>query len=358
MSFLNSVLGSIGSEGAQPVAPIAKPPNIRASRVEAAVARFEPVRKDSLPPNKGAPPSLKRKAEEDLPRQNDKFQKKELAKPLLSNGSIPPNKPTARPPISEMQSTPSTSSISQPCRGTNKPTPSRQPSIPAVSESKAPPKKGSYAEIMARAKASHQTAAPVGVIKHKPKEKLSSKKELMLRKKGLLPNGKPVPKSIEQSKHRSATPAFGDEPKSSQNDRRPSQTGYQGTAKPKVQPSYKGTMKANPSIRKDTLAKDKDRPFSRSRSTSANPAGPRYRYTEESEDGLEEDDDDDAGDDAESDLSDMEAGFSDVEEEDQRALKEAKKEDEFEARMEVELKRQKEERKKRLIAMAKKHGKH
>ena len=43
-----------------------------------------------------------------------------------------------------------------------------------------------------------------------------------------------------------------------------------------------------------------------------------------------------------SDLSDMEAGFSDVEQEDERALKAAKREDQFEAMMERELKRQKE----------------
>ena len=52
------------------------------------------------------------------------------------------------------------------------------------------------------------------------------------------------------------------------------------------------------------------------------------------------------------DSDDMEAGFSDVEQEESAAARAARKEDEEEAKLEAKLKTEKEERKKRLAEMA------
>ena len=94
----------------------------------------------------------------------------------------------------------------------------------------------------------------------------------------------------------------------------------------------------------------------RSRSTSITHTNPKQRGLATTTSLPSEASDEDADEDAEEEefdsLSDMEAGFSDVEEEDERALKAAKKEDLFEAMMEKELKRQKERKKREAAAAA------
>ena len=57
---------------------------------------------------------------------------------------------------------------------------------------------------------------------------------------------------------------------------------------------------------------------------------------------------------SEGESDDMEAGFSDVEQEESVAARAARKEDEEEAKLEAKLKTEKEERKKRLAEMARK----
>ena len=308
----------------------------------------------------GVAPSNKRKADGELVRPNDKVVKRDTTASKPINGISTSNKPPVqisprRPSVVNTSSTPSV-----PYRGTGKPISTTQiPVSPAISETKIPPKKGSFAEIMARAKAVQSTTAPVGIIKHKPKEKqLSSKKELLLQKKGIKPAGQDAGlKSTPGSKSSSPGPkpnrSDRKEPRGPAQGNKAAQAGYKGTAKPVAQPGYKGTMKPlvsnSASGKKKASAPDDDRDRNRSRSNSV--SAPKYRYKESYSD---EDDDEDEGVDQESDLSDMEAGFSDVEEEDERALKTAKKEDEFEAKMEAELKRQKEERRRRLAEMAKK----
>lgn len=196
---------------------------------------------------------------------------------------------------------------------------------------------------MARAAANSKPS--VGVIKHKPKEAISAKKEILMRKKGIDPKAKAETQGIRDGKLGrdnngvkvgTAAPRGHDLP-----DKKP-QPSYKGTAAPKPQPTYKGTMRPADSAQKKVTQND------RSRSSSINP--PRRSRDYESEED-EDDVDEEAG--AYSDESDdMEAGFSDVEEEETAATKAAKREDEEQLRIENQLKKEKEDRRKKLAAMA------
>lgn len=224
---------------------------------------------------------------------------------------------------------------------------------------------------MARAKTTETPKSAVGVIRHRPKEALSMKKEILLQKKGLKKKPSPDPKDGA----RRLMPANGTGPQATTKlgaknsaESRPrrktlSPPAYRGTAAPiKPQPSYKGTMK--PATSPKTLSVGRKNPataddrLARSRSTSMGRRADRSnRYlSEDEEDILDEEDepgdeDGEGGYDESSD--DMEAGFSDVEEEETLAAKTAKKEDEEQLRIELQLKREKEERKKKLEQLAK-----
>ena len=229
------------------------------------------------------------------------------------------------------------------------------PSTPAAEGTKVP-KKGSYAEIMARAKAL-QNNPPVGVIKHQPKDKkvLSDKKELLLQKKGLA--GKPKNSTPGgHSRNSSGDVSGGSRPGSSGKQEGPvkkkgPEIAYKGTAKPKPQPTYKGTMKPAPAAniplhkKPTTMQDDRRRSNPLVKSPAAKGRRPVYSDEEDEEDEEEEEEDYESE-------SDMEAGYSDVEEEETKATRIAKKEDEFEAKMEAEMKRQKEARKRREAELA------
>ena len=193
------------------------------------------------------------------------------------------------------------------------------------------------------------TAPAVGVIKHQPKDKKapSDKKELLLQKKGL--TGKPNPNAKAGHSRTSSGDVSGESrPGSSGRQEGPvkkkvPEISYKGTAKPKPQPTYKGTMKtapvaAVPSNKRPSAKQDTRKP--------AVLKNRRRDYSEDEED--EEEEEEYYG----SEESDMEAGYSDVEEEETKATKIARKEDEFEAKMEAEMKRQKEARKKREAEIA------
>lgn len=219
------------------------------------------------------------------------------------------------------------------------------PKLPPPDGSKAP-KKGSFAEIMARAKAAQAAPPAVGIIKHQPKDKkaLSNKKELMLQKKGRFgksqaPNGHSRNSSGDLSSG-SATKPLG-RPGTASGKKVP-EPGYRGTAqgipKPKPQITYKGTMGAGKSSSHESQKKPLPRAET-GRSTAS-----RYRvdsYSEEGESGTEGEED------YESD--DMEAGFDDVEEEETKATKQAKKDDAREAMIEAELKKLPPEARKRRL---------
>ena len=226
--------------------------------------------------------------------------------------------------------------------------------------SAAPPKKGSFAEILARG-SQNKSATVVGAITHKPKEKLSAKKELQLQKEMALKNKKNGknnpsinPRSAPGSKaDNSASGRLNLDAKvKGQNSKgigyqgtsKPkSQLAYQGTMKPKLQAANKGTLKPGPQgLKKKDYESEPERPSAKS---YTKPRRQQSYSGAESEENQSEDQYDYASED----YSDMDAGFDDMEEEDEKATRLARKEDAAEQRMLEELKRQKEDRKKRAI---------
>lgn len=238
------------------------------------------------------------------------------------------------------------STLTVPYRGTSKLNPTsaaQSPISPATSSgdcTKAP-KKGSYAEIMARAKASQAKPAVVGAISHKPKEEISIsyKKDLKLKKRALRAKQLGVKDDSRPGSpgRLSSSPAPG-----VGNSKKIVETASKGTAKPlKPQPTYKGTMKPSSVVAKQLPGAHRANYASK----------PRYdEYAATDEDDLDDIEEGSYGSD---DSDDMEAGFTDVEQEETAAAKAARKEDEEEARLEAKLKREKEDRKRKLEQMAK-----
>jgi hypothetical protein len=135
-------------------------------------------------------------------------------------------------------------------------------------------------------------------------------------------------------------------------------TGYTGTARPP--PGASAPAKGG-AVRRSGLE-----PQSRERSRYGAPSrGSRNRYDEEDDDlddFIEYDDEEDEpgygnrygyGYGSEEDESDMEAGLSDIETEEQQAARLARREDQEQEELEKRLKREKEERKRRLLQSAK-----
>lgn len=363
MSFLNSVLSSIGGNGA----PISTPSAPAAKSQSADTGSHNDQAQNAARTTVGSTPqNNKRKAEDVLARPENKNLKNgvdgqnsraappmepRLSKPALSGATLP-SKSTASigPSPSKLSSSASTLTPKPniPYRGTSRLNPvsaaapaSKNPATPSTpgNEATKAPKKGSYAEIMARANATQSKAPVVGVISHKPKDQMpiSYKKELKMKKKALK-NKKLGIKTTDRpssSGSMSSSPA----PGTSNAKKRPEPT-YKGTAKPpKPQPTYRGTMAPTSSAVP--------------KSTRVKPSRSRYdEYAATDEDDLDDIEEDEYGSEGESD--DMEAGFSDVEQEESVAARAARKEDEEEAKLEAKLKTEKEERKKRLAEMARK----
>lgn len=291
-----------------------------------------------IPANTDVAQNNKRKAEDGLASRDGKIMRNSMA-----SGQIPratTENPLARPlklPISV-----SSSSTAMPYRGTSRPEPASSPPLTPTGDALKAPKKGSYAEIMARAKA-NQSKPPVGTISHKPKEQIapSYKKELKLKKKAMKDKKLGIKNSSRpgSSGSLSSSPVPG--PVANKKIAAPA---YKGTAKSKhqlPQPTYKGTMKPVSSITKSRVVRD----------TDANPRKPRYdEYAATDDDDLDDVEEDEYGSDG---SDDMEAGFTDVEQEETLAAKAARKEDEEQARLDAKNKKEKEERRKRLEQLAK-----
>lgn len=243
--------------------------------------------------------------------------------------------PAARKPV------PSASASAAPL----KPSPTTaKPALPATTLAATPaaaPKKG-YLALLQKAKERDATKAVAPLIKNEPtkiltrKERLALKAEASACAKGKKPvtglSSKLLDPKLDQSKEK----------------RKPVDVGYQGTARPAKKPvevGYKGT------------ARPASAPASTSRNgtpalkSKPNPGKGRYDgYADWDElDDMDGDEDDYASDAS----SDMEGGVWDVEEEEQLALKAAKKEDAEALAEEMRLKREKDERKRKLMAMSK-----
>lgn len=258
----------------------------------------------------------------------------------------------------------------------------------ANSDAAKAPKKGSIAEIRARAAAQQQKLQGIGKIQHKATEKPLTKKEreeaaaeeLRLQKKGLKSGAKPgstgpvskngsnglyrgtnghidrergaIQKTSTSGRPGKSAPA--EEPKRKK--AALATTGYTGSARPVTNKAKPGSSKPGPSSR----GREPDR------NGRPNPMGmfskPRRRH----EDDYDEDMDDFVVDDEEEedyggygsrykyadedDDSDMEAGFSDVEDEEATATRMAILDDKREQQLEEQLRKEKEARKRRLLA--------
>ncbi|KAL8635403.1 MAG: hypothetical protein Q9228_007101 [Teloschistes exilis] len=350
MSFLNSVLSTIGKDGQPKPLPQTQPQPSPKPLISAGNA--DPKQKTVLPLPNMSSVTKKRKAEDLLPDSKGKALKDEQGRRqvVVEKSTRPSVKEPTRPSIST-----SKSALAVPYRGTSRPSPtSASPDTPTGDTPKTAPKKGTFAEIMARA---NKTA--VGAIKHKPKETISAKKQILMTKKGILPKdaktGDPDRKDSKSGRDSNSPKPRTPTSKSPGLPSKKPQPSYKGTAALKAQPTYKGTIRPADSAKRKGVEKN------RSRSTSTNPPRRPQRYDSEEEDDEdiiddEEEEEEEAGYPDES-SDDMEAGFDDVEDEESAAVKVAKLEDAEELRRENQHKKEKEERRKMLASMAAKAAK-
>ncbi|KAG9228779.1 hypothetical protein BJ875DRAFT_508318 [Amylocarpus encephaloides] len=241
-----------------------------------------------------------------------------------------------------------------------------QPTPPVnIARAMAPPKKGSFAEIMARGHQAQSTMGQVGKIQHKRIEKTPSKRErsdMEARKAAKIkqnigPNGKfrntPGAAAINNSKTKmgngktNGKSAKALEPEKKVKKAALATTGYAGTARPK--PGAKPGSKLSSHASSSRVDRDH---YGR----RLPPLGSRqdrydsYEDDEEDEDGYG---DEDGQPDYESDVSsDMEAAAFEVDEEEEFATRVARKEDAEALAEENRLKKEKAEKKKRLMALA------
>ncbi|KAL3417566.1 spt2 chromatin protein [Phlyctema vagabunda] len=296
----------------------------------------------------------KRKADDDLRRPVDKVQRTRPA-PANTSKPVTQTRPTAldtsvgRMKISSSGRSPS---VQTPATRPQQPTPPAPASAP-----KAPPKKGSYAEILARGKAAQASLGQVGTIKHKPIAKRPTKKEMeeaktqrsanikrgaerigaagKSTKPGQTPqrdgmgpiregNGKPAPPVSEKKIKKAATAT----------------TGYAGTARPRPG--------ATASSSKSSSSARREEP--RRHGNHSN----RYSYASAEDDDEDMDGEEPEEDDYGYESSDMEAAAFEVDEEEELAARLARQEDAAALAEENRLKREKEERKKKLMTLAQK----
>lgn len=308
-------------------------------------------------------PQLKRKASGPVENGQAKVQRKEaVGGTAQANGVV---RATSSPATSRPTSSTPTTSV--PYRGTAAPASSKTASQPvrkplqssstpaATSKAPAPapkpaptvtgsapasnaaPKKG-YLAMLQKAKEKDASKPVAPPIKHEPTKILTRKERLALKAEA----------GIKGKKAAAVLPSKAVDPKAdASKEKKKVEVGYQGTARPARKPvevGYKGT--ARPSSVPATSSRN-GTPAARPK---PNPTKGRYDgYADWDElDDMEDDEED-----YESDASSvMEGGIWDVEEEEQLALKVAKKEDAEALAEENRLKREKEERKKKLAAMA------
>jgi hypothetical protein len=300
-------------------------------------------------------PLPKRKADDDLRRPVGKVQKTETQAANSSRPIIQPSKSSAADSSTSKTKIENGHAAVQ--NSTTSTFKNGQPTPPPTNDPPKVPKKGSFAEIMARAKAVQSTLGQVGKIQHKKIEKLPSKREreaMAAQKgksiqKGLDPKGKfsgTAQAHIRDAKngvkgHRKVGNGKmpGVEPEKKVKKAAMATTGYAGTARPKP-----GASKlASRSMAGSSSSRDRDRLYDRGSSR-------RYGYASEEDEDEEMEEEDDYY----SDESDMEAAAFEVDDEEEEAARIARKEDAEALAEENRHKREKLEKKRRLEAMAKK----
>ncbi|KAI9790186.1 MAG: hypothetical protein M1816_005386 [Peltula sp. TS41687] len=371
MSFINSVLANISGSG--PPTPLVIPRSGHYVKKEihpSSNGVASAVERDIHPSSNGvASASLKRKAEQQDSQPNTAKLVKRESRPV---------------PTPSLNVTTTPLSVKKDASTTSKPPPASPNPVSAAP----PPRKGTFADILARAQAAQATNKPVGVIKHKPVEKLSMQERRALKmgnKRSKIGGGKsaratgsavdlkrtssPGKMNGQDSRSNAAGGAAQDKGKARVGDAkstykgtsRPArvETEYKGTARPaRAESDYKGTAR-RPDTHSPTSPGRKNG-VQRNHSSSLTKHQSTHRYAEPEDD--DDEDDERYGEEGEEDQidsegsSDMEAAAYEVEEEEFTSLKRAKKEDEEALREEMELKRKKLERKKALQALAAKRG--
>jgi hypothetical protein len=324
MSFLGNIVGSIGDGKAPPPPPEAarKPMNSTALRANSATAK--PTSRPTTPVLSSG---IKRKADDNATNSAQR-----PAKPLPSTQTSTAIRRPAAPPLNAPK--PSADKATIPKIQTdklNKAVSSKPSPTAGTSSPKPPPTRGSFADLMARAKAQN-SQQKIGVVTHQkaaPKEKLSRRAEQ---------------KKAEEDKQRKERSGNGGIRKpDSRRSASPVKNGVKDgrIAKPSTKPSYAGTMGRS-------TGRDRPRQDKQSRYDS-------YLGTDE-EDNSDLDDDEEGYDDG-YESSDMEGGFDDLEQEESQALRQAKVDDARELALENQLKREKDERRKKLMGLAAKRQK-
>ena len=332
--FLDSVLSSIETGKPSPLPPVT---TTQSAPVSSSTAKSEARRPSTTPRDVTERTSnaagTKRKAEELLQRPQKPLtqasSKQSLSRPMTVTAAPKPR--------------PTTTSVARPAVKSNISTSSASQKAAPVSSK--PPPKGSFAEIMAKAKELQQKGpTQAGMFKHQavPKEKLSK----MERKKRAM-EAQAKEKDARSAKKPGSTsgPATGNKAGNGKpaRKREPEELSYKGTARPtpSAVPEYRGTSglpaRSNPIDRKAQARASK-----RSRMDE-------YLGTDEEDEGEYADNYDDYYSDV---SSDMEGGFNDVEEEEAAALAAARKEDEEEWRAELAAKQAKLERQRKLSTLA------
>ena len=324
MSFLGNIVSSIGGDRAPP-----PPINANKAPTASAVRTPVPASQPGLKPSTKVDSSgaLKRKASGNGAISNGKHARHngggDIRDASRKAAAPPLHGPKAQSAGPRIGTTKKEASDSRPSSSNG---PVSRPTAPT---------KGSYAELMARAKetAEQRAQSQIGVIKHEERRqgkmsKLAERRRMEQDKaKGVRPVSSD--RSKAQGKPRRST-----SPAKKVEDRKPMST----TAP--LKPSYKGTMGTSSTRSKH----NQGRPERKTRYDE-------YLATDEEDASDIVEDEEDYGSDA---SSDMEAGLNDLDLEEQRALREAKQDDAREAAIENKLKREKEERRQKLMAMAKK----
>lgn len=268
-----------------------------------------------------ATPSLKRKAEDEVDVQASK----------------------SFEPLKALQASGTTTSRGENPTFVHNPT---QTNRDSTSVAAAPPKKGSYREILARAEKAKQVQTDFGKIRHKAGPKLSRRARRQAEE--------------QEREQEMATPKSNGRTtngKRMQRSKQDLKVSKDGRPKPKREPlQYKGTMRQsappNPGQPKQEQRGDlPTRMKPAVRGEAGRLAPQRYTYAASSDEEEEYDDDNDERDDDDS--EEMEGGgFDELEQEEERALRAARRED-LEARREEEAhRREKLERKKKLQNLA------
>lgn len=302
-------------------------------------------------------PQLKRKASGPVESSQVKVQRKDGApqpavgsasgRPLATPGAPRPNPPapvtavpyrgTAAPAGTRVASPVVKKPITQASTSSTVPkaaAPAPKPASTTPTTSAAP-KKG-YLALLQKAKEKDATKPAAPPVQNGPTKILTKKERLALKAeaKGKKP-GVGLPARAADAK---GAPVI---------EKKKVEVGYQGTARPTKQPTqvgYRGT--ARPASAPATTSRN-GTPAAKAK---PQPAKGRYDGYADWSDLDDMDDEDDYASDA---SSDMEGGMWDVEQEEQLALKAAKKEDAEALAEEARLKREKEERKRKLLAMSK-----